>query len=1164
MRSSTLIKNSLTYYWRTNAAVIFGVAAAVAVLAGALLVGDSVRASLRDLVLVRLGNTDYVVSAPDFFREELADDLQADKQFADTFEAACPLIALEGLVIHQESGRRASGVQVYGVDERFWRFNRREGRAPSDREILVSAALAEELVGKTGDSLLVRVEEPSVIPAESLHGRKEDTGRTVRLTLREALPPSDLGEFSIRPQQGAVRAVFVSLARMQKELEVPGKVNTILLSEKSGDSQSAELKIADLLQDTFALEDLAIKLRVLEEQGCLSLESNTGLIGDALSDAARVTANDSGMRTSSVFTYLANSIRGNPLPNGRGTEGGREVPYSLVTALDETSYQRLKGGNIGSNAQGGEDGTPTILLNDWAASDLAVKAGDPVTLEYYVWLDEGRLVTRTAEFRLDGVVALQGAAADRDLAPDYPGITDSDDVTDWDPPFPVDLSRIRPRDEDYWDKYRATPKAFIHLEKGQELWQSRYGKLTSIRIFPAEGGELPGALAAFRENLRSKLDPNVFGFSVFAARSQGLEASRGATDFGEYFVYFSFFLVVSALMLTALFFKLGVEQRLRQIGLLKAIGFPAARIRNIFLGEAVVLATAGSVLGLGGAVAYGALMMYGLRTWWMDAIGTTLLTLHVTPVSLIIGGVGGVLSATVCIMWTLRRLAPASPRSLLAGEMESRGAGEQGSRGAGERESTRPYTRLRSSFALSVSFTLSGLLLLIGAVMGWVGQAAGFFGAGTSLLVALLCYEWVWLRRSKKKVLQGSGFWPVVRLGFRNATYRPGRSVLCIALIASAAFIIVAVDAFRREGADERDKKSGTGGFPLLAESILPLLHDPNTAEGRDALNLFSSDQSLLEGAKFWRFRVRPGDDASCLNLYQPRNPRVLAPTDDFIKSGRFAFQDSAAETAEEKENPWLLLDKDMGDGAIPVIADANSMTYVLHLNLGDEFIMNPLPHGRGTELRGSGSDEIRLRVVASLSDSIFQGEFLMSEKNFLRAFPGLEGHRFLLLDVPPERAEAVAGFLEDRLSDLGLDAVSTGERLATFHRVENTYLSTFQTLGGLGLLLGTLGLATVLLRNVLERRREIALLRAVGYNSTHFAVTVLAENALLLSWGLMTGAVSAFIAISPAFFARGGRLSAGSLALLLLAVLVTGLTASLVATAAAIRSPLLPALRSE
>jgi ABC-type antimicrobial peptide transport system permease subunit len=139
-----------------------------------------------------------------------------------------------------------------------------------------------------------------------------------------------------------------------------------------------------------------------------------------------------------------------------------------------------------------------------------------------------------------------------------------------------------------------------------------------------------------------------------------------------------------------------------------------------------------------------------------------------------------------------------------------------------------------------------------------------------------------------------------------------------------------------------------------------------------------------------------------------------------------------------------------------------------------------------------------------------------------------------------------------------------TSERLANFHQVENTYLSTFQMLGGLGLLLGTLGLGAVLLRNVLERRRELALLRAVGYNYSHLMLMVVAENALLLFCGLVTGTVSAFLAIAPVFFERGGSLVNVSLSLLLAAVLVSGLVASLIATRAAFRSPLLSALRAE
>jgi hypothetical protein len=298
---------------------------------------------------------------------------------------------------------------------------------------------------------------------------------------------------------------------------------------------------------------------------------------------------------------------------------------------------------------------------------------------------------------------------------------------------------------------------------------------------------------------------------------------------------------------------------------------------------------------------------------------------------------------------------------------------------------------------------------------------------------------------------------------------------------------------------------------------------------------------------------VRPGEDASCLNLYRPQNPRIVAPTEEFVRSGRFDFAAALAETREEQDNPWLILERTEPDGAIPVIGDANSMTYVLHLGLGDDF-----------ELERGGKEPLRLRLVGMLRDSVFQGELLMSDENFLRAFPDEEGFRLFLLEVSSEQTDRVTEALEQRLADFGVDVIGTAERQAAFHRVENTYLSTFQTLGGLGLVLGTFGLAAVLLRNVLERRRELALLRAVGYGSRDFSLMILAENAVLLFWGLATGALCALVAITPAVASRGGAFSLPSLSLLLLAVLASGVLASLLAVAASVRSPLLAALRAE
>src|SRR5207245_11108424 len=137
-----------------------------------------------------------------------------------------------------------------------------------------------------------------------------------------------------------------------------------------------------------------------------------------------------------------------------------------------------------------------------------------------------------------------------------------------------------------------------------------------IRILPRPGTSREDARERYLAKIRSAIDPIAMGLAVRDVRAAGLAASRGATDFGAFFTYFSCFLVLSAMMLAALFFKLGIEQRAREVGLLRAVGFTTSVVRRLFVGEALILSVLGSAFGLAGAIGYGYLMMAGLRTWW--------------------------------------------------------------------------------------------------------------------------------------------------------------------------------------------------------------------------------------------------------------------------------------------------------------------------------------------------------------------------------------------------------------------------------------------------------------------------------------------------------------------------------------------------------------------
>jgi putative ABC transport system permease protein len=535
----------------------------------------------------------------------------------------------------------------------------------------------------------------------------------------------------------------------------------------------------------------------------------------------------------------------------------------------------------------------------------------------------------------------------------------------------------------------------------------------------------------------------------------------------------------------------------------------------------------------------------------VGAVGTTALTLRPSALALSLGLLGGLLTAVVVIAWTLRQVARAPARSLLRGAVEI----PEPAGGTTRHEPMRAIRRRRAAVGAVLMALLTAVLVASG-LRGGIDPSGGFFGAGAAALAtSLFALAW-WLRRDPGIPRPASALRGLIHAGLGNASVRPGRTVLSAALIAFATFVIVAVGAFRREDvASPTDPLSGTGGYTLIAEAVTPLMYDPMLPAGRNTYGLDSPElQPILQDLTIDRFRLRPGDDGSCLNLYRPENPRLLAPTPQFVqRGGRFAFAGSLARSEAERANPWLLLNRDTGDGSVPAIVDATSLAYVFHKALGDDIMI----------ARSEGAP-VRLRVVATLSHSIFQSEVLVAEQQFVRLFPQNEGYRVWLVATPATRAGSIATLLEQRLSDFGVEVSATADRLLAYQRVENTYLSTFQALGALGLVLGTLGVGAVLLRNILERQREVALLQAVGYGARDVRLMIVSETGLLVSIGLLMGILCALLAVQPALARQGGGLPLAPIGGVVAAVSAAGLVSSLVAAGVALRLPLIASLRAE
>ncbi|MCB1056803.1 MAG: ABC transporter permease, partial [Acidobacteria bacterium] len=790
-----------------------------------------------------------------------------------------------------------------------------------------------------------------------------------------------------------------------------------------------------------------------------------------------------------------------------------------------------------------ELGEDQALLNEWAARRLDARVGDVLEISYFRVGEGERLVSEEHRLELAGVVRMSGLGADPSLTPDYPGISDSDDISDWDPPFPVDLDLVTPDDEAYWDDLRGAPKLFVGAATASRLWSSRYGDVTALRIAPAAGADLDGLRRAVETDLPHAIDPSAFGLDLEPVRHQALAAAVGATDFAQLFVAFSWFLILAAALLVGLLFGLGVEQRAAEVGLLRAVGFREATVRRRFLVEGFVVGALGCGVGVVLAVGYAALLMRGLRTWWLPAVGSRELTLHLSVVSLAVGFASSLAVVVLAIFVVLRRLRRVSAPVLLAGSVDP--------------EDRRRRGRLaRGAVAL-------GALLVVGlaavALAAGGGGAAVFFGLGAGVLLLGLGLFSLWCRSrggtSVHSAVLTSGRLGLWRLAVRNSARNPGRSILSVTLVACACFVLVAAAANRRDlTAVDHGRESGTGGYALVARSDVPLFDDLNEPDGRYELGL-PDDEALWQDVRVYSLRRLPGDDASCLNLYRPESPQVLGVSRAFRDRGGFHFHATASPT----DDPWSLLDEDLdtdeitGAPLVPAVADFESATWILKLGLGDDVVLS-----------GSDGQPLHLRLVGLLDASLFQSEILISEEQMLRHFPTVEGYSDFLIDAPAAKASEVATMLEAGLGGFGFDATGAAEKLASFKAVQNTYLSTFQTLGGLGLLLGTLGLAVVLTRNVYERRDELAALRAFGFRRSLLRTLILEESVVLLLLGMLLGTGAALIGVAPYLSAAGAAVPWRSLLLTLAAVFLAGLAACGLAASRALRGELLPQLRGE
>ncbi len=1129
-----LLLRNLAYHWRGNLAVLLGVAVGSAVLTGALLVGDSLRGSLHARAERQLAGIDTAALFRRPIRAAVADGMPGH---------TAPVLMLQGSI--QKAGSPESAmpylgrVSILGVDARFgpkeaagvdWSGSSQTSQR-GEVPIVLSERVAKRLGVAAGDRVVIGVPRFSDLPRSSAFAKRSSPDVTAKgeFTVAAVLPPdAAASDFSLNPTPSAPLNVFVPIAAISDLVRAEADRTSDPLATALFSSGASIDELNAALRQRLKPDDYGLELRSAGRGRYLSVESEEMVLSPAMVDATEKAAAELGLRSEETVVYVADTL----------AHGDQEIPYPVVAGLNPAAAPPL-GPFLPQGVSELRDND--VVLVQWTDSPLdGLKPGDRLTMTYFDPDIEGEGKIETAELTLRGYMPLKGAANDRDLTPLIPGVTDPRaNLFDWDRPPMLPKEKIRARGPDtgprarLWNRYRATPMAYVNLATAKRLFASRYGSVTSVRVAPAEKEDPDDLAKRLGPAILEHLDPASAGMAFEPVRERLLAASKGGTDFGGLFLGFSLFLIAAALMLVGLLFRLALDRRAKEIGLLLATGYAVRHVRRLILVEGLILACIGAAIGLIAAVGYNRLLLHVLLDLWPDPEVATFLRPHSTPLSFAIGFGLAVFMAFGALWLSVRGLVKVAPPALLRGEtMVPRVA---------SRRSRFGWWILVLALPVGIALIVAGAF-----VQNPDYQAMTFFGGGALLLTAGLAAVWMWMKRTRHREVNGRGLPALTQLGTRNAARNPGRSLLTAALLAAAAFLLVAVESFRREpGAEFLDFHGGSGGFNLIAESDVPLYQ----MSGTPLANIPPEPSGT---PNVFPLRLRAGDDASCMNLYQATRPRILGVPDSLIQRGGFKFYQTEASTDEEKANPWLLLTKPAPNDAVPVFCENNTAVWMLKTMVGGEITM---PDDAG--------NEVKFRIVGTFADSPFQSELLMSDANFTRLFPKQDGFRVFLIRTPPEEQAKVAQSLELGLRDHGLVATPTRDRVAAYQAVIGAYLSTFQLLGGFGLLLGVLGLAVVVLRGVWERVGELALLRSVGYRTRQLQFLVLAEHAVLLIVGLAVGVFAALASVAP-HVAEGASVPWARLAGILALVLLVGLVVASAATAGILRVPVIPALRRE
>jgi ABC-type lipoprotein release transport system permease subunit len=391
-RGGFVIKSFL-HYFKANLLVALGVAISTMVLAGSLIIGDSVRHSLKQATFYRLGETTHLVSVVErYFRQEMANEIEADNSAIK----ATPILVLEGMAVADGGQQRANKVQIVGVNTDFTEISNTPSLSElQNNEIAISKNLAEKLQQGEGDNILVRIKKASLIPMNAPFVSAEETSVALRASIKKVVSKEEMGRFNLKNSQTAPYNIFVSIERLNRLMEFEGKANQLLIS-----TELETEEVATSVKYCLTPADAGLSLKTIESTNEIEVSTERVFLEEKVTETLKKLPD-----AELIVTYFVNGIGQSEAPiakpevdkahSSQLTALSSFIPYSFVSSLSNQS--------LASNE---------IILNQWAADDLNAKIGDIITLKYFEIGPLRKLINSEAKFILKEIISMDSDLAD--------------------------------------------------------------------------------------------------------------------------------------------------------------------------------------------------------------------------------------------------------------------------------------------------------------------------------------------------------------------------------------------------------------------------------------------------------------------------------------------------------------------------------------------------------------------------------------------------------------------------------------------------------------------------------------------------------------------------------------------------------------------------------